>query len=141
MSTVGLGDDYNEDVMASIAEASGANYYYVKDAEKLPGVLEQELGQVKNAVAQDLVIIVGSAGWRGADRDRVDAGGAFRGEQQATVHLGSFYASQRRDILVRCRVKSPQGESAENWPRAYQLQRAGEWQQVRVRRIGGSEIH
>ena len=36
VSTIGLGDDYNEDLMTALAEASNANYYYVKDAEKLP---------------------------------------------------------------------------------------------------------
>jgi Ca-activated chloride channel homolog len=112
VSTVGLGDDYNEDVMASIAEASGANYYYVKDAEKLPDVFEEELGQVKNAVAQDLVIIVEVPD----GVEPIEIVGMpevhFEGNK-ATVRLGSFYASQRRDILVRCRVKSPQGETAE----------------------------
>ena len=33
VSTIGVGDDYNEDLMAGLAEASDANYYYVKDAE------------------------------------------------------------------------------------------------------------
>ncbi|HYG23156.1 MAG TPA: VWA domain-containing protein, partial [Verrucomicrobiae bacterium] len=31
VTTIGLGDDYNEDLMAGLAEASDANYYYVKD--------------------------------------------------------------------------------------------------------------
>ena len=44
VSTVGLGDDYNEDLMTALAEASNANYYYVKDAEKLPGIFAEELG-------------------------------------------------------------------------------------------------
>ena len=45
VSTIGLGDDYNEDLMTALAEASNANYYYVKDAEKLPGIFAQELGE------------------------------------------------------------------------------------------------
>jgi Ca-activated chloride channel family protein len=112
VTTVGLGDDYNENVMVSIAEASGANYYYVKDAEKLPGVFETELGQVKNAVAQNLRIIIDVP--EGVEPIEIIGmpGVHFQG-RTATVQLGSFYASQRRDLLVRCRVKSPQGESAE----------------------------
>jgi Ca-activated chloride channel family protein len=112
VTTVGLGEDYNEDVMASIAEASGANYYYVKDAEKLPDIFEKELGEVKNAVAQDIRIIIELPD--GVEPIEIvgmpDA--HFEGNK-ATVRLGSFYASQRRDILVRCRVKSPEGDSAE----------------------------
>src|ERR1035441_6359246 len=33
VTTIGVGDDYNEDLMAGLAEASDANYYYVKDTE------------------------------------------------------------------------------------------------------------
>ena len=112
VTTVGLGDDYNEDVMASIAEASGANYYYVKDAEKLPGIFEKELGEVKNAVAQNIEIIIELPD----GVEPIEIVGMpdvhFEGNK-ATIRLGSFYASQHRDLLVRCRVKSPQGDSAE----------------------------
>jgi len=112
VTTVGLGDDYNEDVMASIAEASGANYYYVKDAEKLPGVFEKELGEVKNAVAQNLRVIIELPD----GVEPIEIVGMpdvhFEGNK-ATVNLGSFYASQHRDLLVRCRVVSPGADSAE----------------------------
>ena len=37
VTTIGVGDDYNEDLMAGLAEASDANYYYVKDTEKASG--------------------------------------------------------------------------------------------------------
>ncbi len=112
VTTVGLGDDYNEDIMTSIAEASGANYYYVKDAEKLPGVFEEELGQVKNAVAQDLRIIIEVP--EGIDPIEIIGMPEVKFEgRKATIHLGSFYASQRRDILVRCRIQSPHSDTAE----------------------------
>jgi len=98
--------------MVAIAEASGANYYYVKDAEKLPEVFEKELGEVKNAVAQDVRIIIELPD----GVEPVEIVGMpnvhFEG-RKATIRLGAFYASQRRDLLVRCRVKTVQGESAE----------------------------
>ena len=56
VSTVGLGDDYNEDLMTALAEASNANYYYVKDAEKLPGIFAQELGAARSLLARSIVI-------------------------------------------------------------------------------------
>jgi Ca-activated chloride channel family protein len=36
VTTIGVGEDYNEDLMSGLAEGSDANYYYVQDAEKLP---------------------------------------------------------------------------------------------------------
>jgi Ca-activated chloride channel family protein len=111
VTTVGLGEDYNEDTMTAIAEASGANYYYVRDAEKLPSVFEEELAQVKNAVAQDLRIIIELPD--GVEPvEIVGMPDAHFDGRKVTIRLGSFYASQRRDLLVRCRIKSPQGDSA-----------------------------
>jgi Ca-activated chloride channel family protein len=112
VTTIGLGADYNEDVMASIAEASGANYYYVQDAEKLPGILEQELGQVKDVVAQNLQIIIELPD--GVDPVEVIGMPDVQfHHNRATISLGSFYGSQRRDLLVRCRIKSPKGDSCD----------------------------
>ena len=111
VTTVGLGEDYNEDVMASIAEASGANYYYVKDAEKLPEVFEKELGEVKNVVAQDLQIIIETPD--GVEPiEIIGMPDVHFDGRKATVRLGSFYASQKRDLLVRCRIKTPRGDNA-----------------------------
>jgi Ca-activated chloride channel family protein len=56
VSTIGLGDDYNEDLMTALAEASNANYYYVKDAEKLPGIFAEELGAARSLLARSIII-------------------------------------------------------------------------------------
>jgi Ca-activated chloride channel family protein len=48
VTTIGVGDDYNEDLMAGLAEASDANYYYVQDTEKLPEIFAKELGDWAN---------------------------------------------------------------------------------------------
>jgi Ca-activated chloride channel family protein len=42
-STLGLGDDYNEDLLEAMARSGDGNYYYVASAEQLPGIFEQEL--------------------------------------------------------------------------------------------------
>ncbi len=34
VTTIGLGGDYNEDLLAALAEASDANYYYVQDVDR-----------------------------------------------------------------------------------------------------------
>jgi len=42
-STMGLGDDYNEDLLEAMARSGDGNYYYIASAEQLPSILEQEL--------------------------------------------------------------------------------------------------
>ena len=56
VTTIGLGDDYNETLMTALAEASDANYYYVADVEELPGVFKDELGELQSIVAREVVI-------------------------------------------------------------------------------------
>jgi Ca-activated chloride channel family protein len=110
VSTIGLGDDYNEDLMTALAEASRANYYYVKDAEKLPDIFAEELGTVKSVVARNLrLIITLPAGI---------AGKAVLGEKEfefqsgsVTIPVGEVSAGQRRRFLVKVNV--PAGETKE----------------------------
>src|SRR5580693_730988 len=58
VTTIGVGDDYNEDVMAGLAEASDANYYYVQDAERLPEIFAKELGGLQTVTARDVVVTI-----------------------------------------------------------------------------------
>ena len=54
VTTIGLGEDFNEDLMTGLAVASQANYYYVQDVEKLPGIFAEELGQACRRVAREV---------------------------------------------------------------------------------------
>lgn len=110
VSTVGLGDDYNEDLMTALAEASHANYYYVQDAENLPGIFHDELGTVKNIVARNVTIKITLP--EGID-DAAFIGEndiAFRG-RSVTIPLSEFYGSQTRRFLVSCKL--PKGEKSD----------------------------
>ncbi|MEM7304141.1 MAG: VWA domain-containing protein [Pseudomonadota bacterium] len=103
VTTVGLGDDYHEDVMVSLAEASAANYYYVQDVEALPSIFEEELGYLQSVIARNIKIIIqlpdGVTPVEVVGYPDVD----FQ-TNRAEVMLSEYYASQQRNILVRCRV-------------------------------------
>lgn len=104
VSTVGLGDDYNEDLMTALAEASNANYYYVKDAEKLPGIFAEELGASRSLLARSIMIRISAPqGVRLKEiigrpeiecRDRV-----------AEIKMPELFGSEKRRFLVRCVVE------------------------------------
>jgi|ERR1043166_660203 Ca-activated chloride channel family protein len=100
VSTIGVGDDYNEDLMSGLAEASDANYYYVKDTEKLPEIFARELGSLLTVAARDIRIeIICPRGIR-------PIGFIGRSEQfedgRAVVVLNSLAAGQNRYLLLRC---------------------------------------
>ena len=110
VTTIGVGDDYNEDLMAGLAEASDANYYYVKDTEKLPEIFAKELGELLTVAARDVRIeIVCPDGVK-------PLGFIGRAEkfesQKATVNLSQFTAGQNRYLFLRCLVNGDKPEVA-----------------------------
>jgi Ca-activated chloride channel family protein len=103
VTTVGVGDDYNEDLMAGLAEASDANYYYVKDTEKLPEIFAKELGELLTVAAREVRIeIVCPDGVRPIGflgRPEKFAG------QKGAVQLSQFAIAQNRYLFLRCIVE------------------------------------
>ena len=110
VTTIGLGDDYNEDLMAGLAEASDANYYYVKDTEKLPGIFTKELGELLDVVARDVRIeIICPEGVKPLGL----IGRAEKFENRKTsVTLSQFTPGQNRYLLLRCLVTETKPEIA-----------------------------
>jgi Ca-activated chloride channel family protein len=110
VTTIGVGDDYNEDLMAGLAEASDANYYYVQDTEKLPQIFAKEFNEMISVAARDVRIeIVCPAGVQ--PLGFIGRNEKFTG-QQATVNLNQFTTGQNRFLFLRCRVNGDKPEIA-----------------------------
>jgi Ca-activated chloride channel family protein len=110
VTTIGVGDDYNEDLMAGLAEASDANYYYVRDTEKLPEIFARELGEMLAVAAREIRIEITCP-------DGVKPLGFIgRSEkfesQKASVNLSQFALGQGRYLFLRCLVTRPEPEVA-----------------------------
>jgi len=110
VTTIGVGNDYNEDLMAGLAEASDANYYYVKDTEKLPEIFAKELGELQAvAVRKVRIEIVCPDGVK-------PLGFIGRSEkfekQRAVVSLSQFLPGQDRSLFLRCQVNGDQPDVA-----------------------------
>ncbi len=111
VSTIGLGDDYNEDLMTALAEASNANYYYVKDAERLPGIFAEELGAARSLLARSIVIrIEAPDGVRLKEiigRPEIECH-----DRVAEIKMPELFGSEKRRFLVRC-VAEKNGDTIE----------------------------
>jgi len=111
VTTIGVGDDYNEDLMAGLAQASDANYYYVKDTEKLPEIFAKELGELQTVAARDVRIeITCPDGVK--PLCLLGRSEKFTG-QQANVRLSEFSAAQDRYLFLLCRVETSSAEIAD----------------------------
>lgn len=52
LSSFGVGADYNEDLMTALAEHGGGNYFFIDQADKIPGYFAKELQGLLAVVAQ-----------------------------------------------------------------------------------------
>ena len=104
VTTIGLGDDYNEDLMTALAEASNANYYYVRDAEKLPGIFAEELGGARSLVARGVTIRIRvPEGVRLKEiigRPEIECRG-----RTVDITLPEYFGGDKRRFLARCVVE------------------------------------
>lgn len=56
VTTIGLGLDYNEDLMSRLAAASDGNHAFVEDARDLTRIFDAEFGDALSITAQDIEI-------------------------------------------------------------------------------------
>lgn len=54
VSTIGLGTDYGEELLAGLAHRTGGNFYHVPEPERLTEVFRKEFWSVSRVVAQNL---------------------------------------------------------------------------------------
>ncbi|HHO49315.1 MAG TPA: VWA domain-containing protein [Deltaproteobacteria bacterium] len=102
LSTIGLGLDYNEDLLAHLADMGGGSYDFVDDPRELDAVFSDELARTASVVARNTAVTIELPegvepleviGW---DARRVDGGWQ--------VFLGDVYAGESRKIVARVRV-------------------------------------
>lgn len=103
VTTIGLGDDYNETLMTALAEASDANYYYVADVEQLPAVFESELGELKSIVARDVVIEIRCP--EGVRPLRFLGRPGELKSRRETITFSTLSSEQSRELYLECLVE------------------------------------
>ena len=112
VSTVGVGNDYNEDLMTRLSQNSGGNAYYVRESAELPKLFAAELGDVLSVVARRVVLEIvcpdGVKPLRIIGRD-----GRIHGNR-IEVDLSQLCGGQSKYALVE--VEVPSGRPSEERP-------------------------
>jgi Ca-activated chloride channel family protein len=103
ITSVGIGLDYNEDLMETIAEAGRGNYYYVRDAGALDAVMAGELKSIQGTVATAVELRLDAA-CDGVEIAEV-LGYESRKDGAATVvPMADLTGNDSRKLLVALRV-------------------------------------
>lgn len=102
LSAVGVGADFDENLMAALADAGTGNYYYLEDARELASVFGAEFETARETVASSVTITIEP----GDGVAVVDAAGyplEHRGGA-ATFRPGTLFSGQERHVWVTLRV-------------------------------------
>jgi len=112
LSTFGVGAEFNEDMMTSLAEQGRGNYWFIDAADKIPGMFAQEMNGLLNVVAQNTRITVAYPA------DVVEVADVYGHTYSAakgvlTIELNDLVSGAERDVLVafrpRVAVNAPLG--------------------------------
>lgn len=107
VTTVGVGTDYNEDLMARLARSSDGNTYFVRESADLVRIFLEELGDVLTVVAKKVRIEIDFDG--GAKPIAVLGREGRITHGKAEVTLGQLYGGQEKFALIE--VEIPAGEA------------------------------
>lgn len=102
ISTMGIGLDYNEELMTQVAVNGAGNYYFVENAEALAGIFEKEAKGLSSTVARRTVLTLDAG--PGVEIIEVQGFASSTKGNRTTVRLAEFYAHQTKDMLVRLSV-------------------------------------
>lgn len=116
-STFGVGADFDETLLARLAQQGGGHFYYIESPTQIPDLFASELGEALEVVARDVRVEVaapGGAAWVLQD---------LPAEVMATgvhIRLGDLVADQQvqfivavglapvlslgEDVMVKCRI-------------------------------------
>lgn len=112
VSTVGVGTDYNEDLMANLSQNSDGNTYFVEDSEDLTRIFGAELGDVLSVVAKQVNLVIECPD--GVEPVSViGREGRIRG-RNVELSLNQLYGGQEKYALVEIRIpRAKPGEARE----------------------------
>ena len=102
VSSMGVGVDYNETLMANMADASGGNYYYISRETNMADVFGKEWNLMQSLVATNATAKLKL----GKDVQVVDVAG-YQWQQQANsvvIQVPDIYSGQTKRILVQLHV-------------------------------------
>jgi Ca-activated chloride channel family protein len=107
-TTIGVGADYNEDLMTAVADNGGGNYYFLKDSSEIASALNREVSQMMATVAKQVSIVIEVAG--GAKVERVHGWLTMDDGKTKIVRLSELFAGQSRSVLCELSLPAPSGD-------------------------------
>lgn len=104
VTTLGLGLDYNEDLMQAVAENGGGNYYYIENPAQIGRIFQREMNTLFATAAKEAEVVFEGLG--GVEEIEVFGFPAEIGAGSARIPMEDFYTGEKRSLLLRLMVRT-----------------------------------
>ena len=112
LTTMGVGRDYNEDLMAKLADSGSGAYYFIEKATDIVGIFQRELRDLMAVVAREGVVRLDLA--PGVALEQVYGYESSDRKGRVSIPVGDLFGGGKADILVR--LKTTVATAAEGSP-------------------------
>ncbi len=103
VSSLGVGYDFDEDLMAGLATGGGGSYNYISDPSDIVAALDREFMLASRTVASDVEIVIRLKG-----KNHFDSviGHEWRREGDSVViRMGDLSAGEQRNLIAKLKVR------------------------------------
>lgn len=117
VTSLGVGNDYDERTLNALAMGSSGRLYHLSEPKEMASILAGELDLLNQTLASGAFVeVVPAPGVElaGADGVRAD----FGGDGSLRIPLGALHAGQHREALVRVRLVDPAAFTGSSRPLA-----------------------
>ena len=106
LTTMGVGAEYNENLMVGLSESGGGNYYFIESPRNLTSIMTAELHTLSSVVAQNASIEL-TLGRNVRVNDVIGCERRADGEDRYVIPVGDIYANESREFTVELLI--PEG--------------------------------
>ncbi len=99
-TTMGIGNDYNEDLLEAMARSGDGNYYYIQSPEQLPSIFQQELLGLMATVGTNVTLGIEPQ----AGVELVEVLNQFEVNQNGRFRLPNLVIGNPVDVVLRLKV-------------------------------------
>jgi Ca-activated chloride channel homolog len=121
-TTIGVGDDFNEEMLRAIADASGGNFYFIDNPEKASDIFFQEFGEIGALYAQAIELkvdlpqgfefkeLLSNMSYEIEENFQGASGNAMSlGSQSLKIQVGDIRSDDIKNILIGLKTGTTKG--------------------------------
>lgn len=106
-TTMGLGTDFNEDLMMAMANAGGGAFYFIESPEAAPTIFNEELSGLLSVVGQNLTITLTTTDHVSTVK-QLNAYAEFEDKNVKSYRLGDVYGDEEKTLILELDIPALQ---------------------------------